>query len=275
MSWGLAFDILLVAVAALSQSITGYLGWRVTVDGGAPVSKKKRYEILFTACVVLGVLATVGIAYRGGNIGKDLNEIKRAQHEQGKELHQIEENQKQHPNITVSVPSVPPPPKQRATMTLSRNTGDDGIQIIHDPQYPQYGWLVNVSCKNTGTIVTAKKVACAEYTERIPANGGIPAKLTLQQHWNEFSKKLGAAHHPQYVDLDPGKNTWGSVGLHMLEVDPDLNSGNKVIMVAGAIFYSDEAGPHKKEFCEWAQPPFNPANPTWHFCEIGHNHEVY
>jgi hypothetical protein len=61
----------------------------------------------------------------------------------------------------------------------------------------------------------------------------------------------------------------------MLDVDLGLNSGNRVIMVGGAIFYSDEAGAHKKEFCKWAQPPFDPANLTWHFCEIGHNREVY
>ena len=272
MSWGLAFDILLVAVAALSQSITGYLGWRVTVDGGAPDSKKKRYEILFAACVVLGVLATVGIAYRGGNIGKDLDEIKRAQHEQGKELHQIEENQKQQPNIAVTVPS---PPKQRAIMALSRKTADDGIEIIKDPQYPQFGWVVNISCKNIGQTVTAKRVSCPEYAQRIPATYETPTKDTLQTYWNDFSKRMSASHPPQSVDLDPGSNSWGTVGLSMLDVDPELNSGSKVIFVAGAILYSDEAGPHKKEFCRWAQPPFNPPNPTWHFCEIGHNREVY
>ncbi len=87
MSWSLAFDILLFAVAALSQSVTGYLGWRVTVDGGAPVKKKKLYEGLFLTCVTLGVLATIGIAYRGGNIGKELEAIKYTQSKQGSELH--------------------------------------------------------------------------------------------------------------------------------------------------------------------------------------------
>ncbi len=276
MSWGLFFDISLVAIAALAQGITGYLGWRVTMDGADFNSaKRKKYEFLFAACAILGVLATVGAAYRGGSIGKDLEEIKRSQQSQGKELKAIEKNQKHPPNVTMTVPPAPPQPKRRAIVTLSRNTMDDGIQITRDSQYSQLGWLVNVSCKNTGTIVIAKRVACAEYAQRIPANGGIPGKSTLREYWNEFSKKLVSAHPPQYVDLDPGKNTWGSVGLNMLEVDPSLNSGSKVIMVAGAIFYSDEAGPHKKEFCEWAQPPFNPSNPTWHFCEIGHNKEIY
>src|SRR5882724_11654133 len=132
-------------------------------------------------------------------------------------------------------------------MALSRNTPDDGIQIIHDPQYPQFGWVVNVSCRNIGTAVVARKVSCPAYTERIPALAGVPTKQTLQEYWNNFSKALAAVHPPQSVDLEPGRNVWGSVGLNMGDIDPELNSGGKVVFVAGAILYSDDAGAHKKE----------------------------
>jgi len=263
-------DITLAVLAFLSQFLTAYLGWRVTVDG-VQEKRKKLYELLFIIGGLVGALS-IGLAtYRASAVAGDLASIKAGQKQTNAGISQIQDAQAHQQAVVVNVP---PPPKQKAVMALSRNTADDGIQIIHDPQYPQFGWLVNVSCKNVGTI-TARRVVCVEYTKRIPADGGIPTKQTLEQYWKDFSKKLAEAHPPQSVDLEPGRNSWGSVGLEMLDVDPELNSGGKVIMVAGAILYSDEAGAHKKEFCEWAQPPFNPANSTWHFCEIGHNREVY
>jgi hypothetical protein len=255
--------------------LLGGLSIAMTVLGGHLASDKPGHRRAFYSMGVLSVVLLVWTGIRtqesSANLDSTLSQLKEEQKKTNQGISKIEQSTANSPSVTVNVP---PAPKQRAVMALSRNTADDGIQIVHDPQYPQFGWLVNVSCKNTGATITAKKVACAEYAERIRAEAGIPNKKTLQEHWGEFSKKLGTAR-PQYVDLDPGRNSWGSVSLNMLDVDPDLNSGNKVIMVAGAIFYRDDAGAHKKEFCEWAQPPFNPANPTWHFCEIGHNREVF
>src|SRR5882672_9579441 len=88
----------------------------------------------------------------------------------------------------------PPAPKQRATMALSRNKADDGIEFPRDQQYPQFGWLVNVSCRNVGTAVTAKKVprsaACSS-----PAGG---------PHEFSESPRPSANKMPGHNPLRPG-----------------------------------------------------------------------
>lgn len=257
-------DIFLAIAIVFVTALIGYVGVHVTLHPAETPKAKRNYKIIFGALtlVACGLVLWQGILNR------------HEQNELHSQLNKIQKNTEQPPTVNVNVPPSPPPSKQRAIMTLAFTSPDDGIKIIHDPQYPQAGWLVNVSCKNVGTVL-ARRVACAEYAKRIPAKGGIPTNETLQEYWKEYSTTLAASQFPQFVDLDPGRNAWGSVGLQMLEVDPELNSGSKVIMVAVTMFYSDDAGPHKKEYCLWAQPPFNPSNPTWHFCEIDHNHQVY
>ncbi len=184
------------------------------------------------------------------------------------QLNRIQTNTEQPPKVEVNVPAAP---KQRAIVAFSRNAPTDGIQIGHDQQR---GWYVNVWIKNVGATV-AKKMACVQYAERIPANDGAPTKQTLEEHWKTFTKMPAVRRPAQCGDVEPGKSFWGSTFLQMLEVDPELTSGHKVIMVMGEILYTDDAGRHKKELCSYSQPPFKPENQIWVLCEIGYNEEVY
>jgi hypothetical protein len=172
----------------------------------------------------------------------------------------------------------PKPIALRAIMAIARYTQDDGILVFVDKDHPEQGWLLNVWCKNIGEVM-AKKVSCRAYIRLIPAEKGIPSRVTLEKYWNDYlgspvSKPLSDS---QAVDLGPNEAQFGTVPLNMpmLAVDPALNSGDKVIFVAGAIWYSDDAGDHKKELCVWGQAPFNPPHLLWHSSEIGHNREAY
>ena len=175
---------------------------------------------------------------------------------------------KDKPPAQVIVPpaqSPPIPAKQRAVMEIP----DDGIRVDHNSQY---GWWVNVECRNAGTSVTAKSVACEAFVTEVPTEQGAPTKKSLQGVWDEFSKMT---FHLTRADLEPGKGIWGSFGYgHMMEIDPALTSGEKVTVVVGAISYKDDAGNHTKEYCRWSQPPLDPEKVLWHFCEIGHNGET-
>jgi hypothetical protein len=255
MFWNIAIAVILAALAALVSGLAGQLA-----------ATKRWHKWLFWGSGVV-MVSLIGIqTYR--------NEM--AQSRLQDQLDTIQKQTAQPPKIEVKIPPQPQPLVQRprAMMALSRDTSNDGLVILRDPRFPQNGWAVNVSCKNIGTVVTAKKVSCASSGNRISAHNGFPDNKTLQEHWDEFSKWL-SKENPQGVDLEPGKNVWGSGFLNMTDVDPDLNTGAKVIWVGGAILYSDAAGTHKKEFCMWAQPPFDPPNTAWHFCAIGHNKEVY
>jgi hypothetical protein len=248
--WNIAIAVIFAALAATVSGLAGHLA----------ASKPWQKWLFWGSGVVMVVL--IGIqTYR--------NEV--AQDRLKKQLDAIQKQTEQPPKVEVNIP---PAPKQRAIVALSGKTSDEGMLIARSPERPELGWGVNVFCKNIGTGVTAKKVACQPYSGLIPAHRGIPDRKTLLEGWREISKRIAAAH-PQYVDLAPGETSWGTDLLHMVEVDPALNSGDKVILTGGAIFYSDEAGSHKTEFCRWAQAPFNPDRTVWHFCETGHNREIY
>jgi len=247
---------------AVFSALAAVLSIAMALLGGLLASQKLRYRILFWSLAGAAAVIAIVMAIRS----------ERPQAALQNQLNTIQKNTEQSPKVEVNVPTAP---KQRAVMALSRTNADDGIEIGHDQQHPQAGWLVNVFCRNIGTTVVAKKVLCAAYTERIPAKGGVPDRETLLQYWQTFSNALASAHPRPSVDLEPGENIWHTLGLHMVDVDPELNSGDKVVFVAGAILYSDDAGAHKKEFCRWAQPPFDPLNAIWHYCETGHNSEVY
>src|SRR6266851_1706344 len=134
MSWGLFFDMVLVGFSAAAQCVTGYLGWRVTVDGGVSANRRKLYEGLFVVCALLGLVATVGVAYRGGSIGKDLEVIKSAQNQQGSELHKIEANIKQQAYVHLTA------------IDLSQYKIGDQIRV-------------NNTCTNTSDFI-AREVDC-------------------------------------------------------------------------------------------------------------------
>jgi len=102
----------------------------------------------------------------------------RAQTALQNQLNAIQKNTEQPPKVEVNMPPSPPPAKPRAIIGLSRDTNNDGLVIMRDPRFPQNGWAVNVSCKNIGTVVTAKRVVCASGGNRIPAHNGIPDNQT-------------------------------------------------------------------------------------------------
>lgn len=151
--------------------------------------------------------------------------------------------------------------------------GNNGLEIFNDPQD---GWSVNVWCTNIGALVTAINVACTRDAKVIPANNGTPSNETLRKHWKAFFN-LVSRQLPTFkrVDMEPRRRFFGTVNLNMANLDPGLSSGDKVILVIAATFYADGNGNHETELCEWAQAPFNPSHPIWHFCEIGHNKKVY
>jgi hypothetical protein len=194
------------------------------------------------------------------------------------------DSQQSIPQLPINIPSAaeiadevtkrtPKSPVQRAIVTVARYTEDDGILIFKDPQHTEPGWLMNVWCKNVGPVM-AKNVSCRFYENAIIAENGVPTKETLTKGWDAY-KHSPVSKPTDGDDLSPNDARFGTTPIGPAQVDPALNSGERVIFVAGAMWYGDDAGSHKKELCVWAQPPFSPPHPLWHSCEIGHNREVY
>jgi len=98
------WDIALPVLAAFAQGLTGFLGWRVTVDG---VKQERRvlYEWLFALASIVGIVSVGIAAYRGSQISRDLAEIKSGQLTVNQGIQQMKS---QPPQVTLNVPSPPP-----------------------------------------------------------------------------------------------------------------------------------------------------------------------
>jgi hypothetical protein len=169
---------------------------------------------------------------------------------------------------------VVPDKPQRVLMVLLGD-GDGGrFRIVHDPNHLDSGLFINLRCTNESTNVTAKNVVCVAHAEQVPTDGGIPTKQTEENNWSVFANLLAKEKKSSTLDdLDPQKAMWTSAELG--KIDPGLTTGDKVILFMGAVAYRDDAGPHQKEICMWAQPPPERDPVVWGLCGIGHNHGAY
>jgi len=246
MFWNIAIAVILAAIAAIVSGLAGHLA-----------ATKPWHKWLFWGSGVV-MVSLIGIqTYRN----------EKAQDRLQTQLDKIQKQTEQPPSVTVNIP----PSKQRAIMALSKEHRI-GLQLFIDPEN---SWSVNTFCENIGSI-TARQVKCGQLVKIIAAKNGVPSNEILENLWQDASKSL-KTQFPTFkaVDLEPWSFTWGSQSLHMQDVDPELNSGSKVIAVAGQMLFSDDVGSHKKEFCLWAQAPFNPDSPVWQLCATGHNTNVY
>jgi len=143
------WDIALPVLAALAQALTGFLGWRVTVDGVRP-ERKKRYEILFGLASLVGVVSVGVVAYRGNQVSGDLADIKRTQQE-------IKSNPPVL-NVPAPVVNIPPPSKAEAKLQFAFWPVPTNERLSLSTSQPIQNGIVTVSftAKNIGTAQAEK-----------------------------------------------------------------------------------------------------------------------
>lgn len=76
MSWD--WDMALAACAAFAQGVTGFVGWRVTVDG-VRRERKVLYECLFVSATLIGIVCVSIAAHRGTAVSQQLADIRQGQ----------------------------------------------------------------------------------------------------------------------------------------------------------------------------------------------------
>jgi hypothetical protein len=251
MSWNLALHMLLVAAAALAQGATSYLGWRVTVDGGVLPEKRKRYEFLFIAFAACGVLATIIGAYRGGNIGQELSDIRKGQQQEVAAIKNIEHGMK----------------TPRALLQIDRL-----LPLFRD----RFGHLqINSIIKNHGDLL-----AVNEYPFRRIRVFPLPLPTT-QEKINDIENLLWAelkeAADDKFGDRGDSIGPEQQVVQPITGIDsiPDgqwkqIQSGTLVVYFAMILRYKDDqtGAPHETDVCRyyWGKDPL-----VFHHCETGHN----
>ncbi len=221
MSVSLAIDLSAVAVAAVAQALSGYLGWRVTVDG-VREERQKRYEIVFVACAALGVLATVLTAYRGSNIAAELSGIDR-------EISTL---------------------ARHAEMVFVTFTSDEPELFVGKPA----GF--NVTYRNAGNA-TANNVAGFGRVFLVPNVKDETQRANIEKFQTEWAL---ARDRVAKGTVPPGGmnlltfTARGDRPITSADMDA-LKDGSEYLLIITSLEFEDQTGQHYFHTCHWIQAP--------------------
>ncbi len=283
------WDIALPTLAALAQVVTGFLGWRVTVDG-VRQERKKLYERLFALSSMVGVLAVGIAAYRGSQISGDLSELKKGQQTANSGIQAIKNNP---PIVNVTPPTVnvpaPPVPMQAASIALDHVTSGH-VEAVNGIQTGRPIWLVqdqvidvNLFFRNSGPVIAdCKKEWGRIYL--VPSDPTV-ADVTKNQEKVELmkvlvprvKKALRAATQPMsgIFPANGQGGLWLTVHSENVITQDDiakLHSGAELLFLFYDIEYTDPIGPHYIHSCQIAQTPaFDPE--IWQVCPGFQDHK--
>ena len=147
-------DIALALLAFLSQFLTAYLGWRITID---PVQarRKRLYKVLFLFGGLVGAISIVLAAYRASGVATNLATLKAGQKQTNAGISRIQENQAHQPSVTVNVPPA------------AKTKGNHGAIQKHTGRR---------NSDNSRSAIPAIRLGC---------------ECVLQKHWNRCGCKEG------------------------------------------------------------------------------------
>jgi hypothetical protein len=99
----------------------------------------------------------------------------------------------------------------------------------------------------------------------MPAVKGSPTRQTQDKAFADFEKLHNSTAFRGV--LGPGQQIFGTITVtdfdqHFLD---HLNSGEAVLIVIGRILFADDNGNHRKDSCQFVQPPLSFTAPTNHF----------
>ncbi|HXM98876.1 MAG TPA: hypothetical protein VN982_10405 [Candidatus Dormibacteraeota bacterium] len=131
----------------------------------------------------------------------------------------------------------------RADVTLS------SINIVPGPPA-----VLQAQCENDSDYVANDELCLIGWYEAPIVNGKVPVD-EQEEYFKDMLEQFKKADLDSKT-LEPRKQRL----LHAkLEITPgmwhDFQHQERTILAAGLIFWSDEAGPHRKEFCKWLAPP--------------------
>jgi hypothetical protein len=125
----------------------------------------------------------------------------------------------------------------------------------------------------TKTEVPARKVSCNGQFSVIPLEGrSEPSEEQEDNAYQVFEKQMRPWPEKERPTVGQGEIFSGisSGPIFTKEMETQLEDGAVTVLLTGAMFFSDDAGPHKVELCRWLQSPVGKGNGTWHVC---HKHE--
>lgn len=240
---------------------------------------------MFVGFAVLGVVATILVAYRGANIGADIAEIKRGQTAEGKKLTEMQQQweDKFSSQASTSIGS-PVSTKKLPHMQNGFQSGDGFLQIAeitpHDPLLAANAPIAfNVYARNASQQPV--KEASAVYSlaiidlQRKPpqwTDKKVVANFdeTVVKPWKSELKAKGM----KGTEIGVGKATWGTLSFGPIDQDyvDAIETGKVKLYVLGYAQWKTMTG-HRLDTSECAilQPPGHDTatrDLVWNRCEI-------
>jgi hypothetical protein len=251
------WDIALPVLAAAAQGLTGFLGWRVTVDGVQP-DRKKLYEWLFALATLAGIVSIGIAAYRGSQISRDLADLKNGQQATNIGLQAIQHNP---PSVTVNpqinIPASPAPKEHTRVNWLTGNPIDP-LLPFHKDEIPTR----NVGFTNGGDFPIRDwkaKVAIVV----VPFGESSTVFRTYQNILNATLMVPGGVLNPHAGEIR--YHTVSGPALSEEDVSK-LDDGEKALCVIGMVKWKDDSGSYKTDLlqCFVAEPPHPQGGFNWH-----------
>ncbi len=249
------WDISLAVLAALAQGLTGFLGWRVTMDGVRP-ERRRLYESLFLIASVVGIASVGFAAYRGSLSSGALSELRHGQEQ-----------------VIADVEKLTPGTKQAIMQALKLESSYQPFAMALDKPL---AW--NVTFYNTGNdyatgVVGGGKIFVAPDPSRESQSRIVEEfKNTWTESINATKGSIsGATVAPQSM---PDRNSSGAGGFWFTAVGPvatreladKTHEGSQVIFIVDALRYTDSTGTWEIHDCRFlqAQPgvPMNSPHPV-------------
>jgi hypothetical protein len=269
------WDIALPVLAALAQGLTGFLGWRVTVDG-VKEERKKLYEWLFAIASLVGVVSVGIAAYRGSQISRDLADLKQGQQSTNAGIQTIANNP---PTVVVNPPAVTVNPPQQLAASLLRfeklesalSEAVNGLPTGRRLAFvPGATVQLNLYWLNDGAVTAdrAKGMAAVYLAPN-------ETKETEKELTTKFKQILKRAT-PGVGTIPNGGHTefWYTAESDRVVTQDDIDKlakGTEVLYLFDSLSWIDPTGSHYIHRCIALQhPAFDPE--VWHFCHDFSDH---
>lgn len=264
-------DVIIAVIAAATQAITVYWGWRliaVPLDP-ADAKRKRRFESGFIVCLTIGILAVGIAAYRSHGVSDQLAALQAGQQQTNAGIQKIEQNPPK-----VEMPPAAPPTEQRPKSLGFLQF--DHVEFLETSIAENQQLGINIYLVNRGSepAYTVHEYFGVRLEDAKQIDSESSSDLLDRSTDAEFLATMRRANDYKKVsqgEIGVGQNIWGTVGYKALtasQVEGISDGTVRLYLLAHARWDNAEKD---LNICEWLQKPGSVEVSqwkVWHYCHL-------